>query len=82
MAYYQNPELMGQFYHSQFDMVLDAGQRTPWSGIYRCEGCGREITHTADKPLPGHDHHRHTFLQGWVRWRLVVADSSALADSA
>ena len=42
------------------------------AGIYRCSGCGREITSEQSKPLPSHDHHEHTERQGAIRWMLIV----------
>src|SRR5260221_331957 len=42
------------------------------AGIYRCSGCGREITSEQKEPLPPHDHHEHTQRQGAIRWTLIV----------
>jgi hypothetical protein len=61
--------------HENFDKTYSPGNTVSWSGIYRCEGCGREVVHTIDKPLPPQNHHQHTVYQGTIRWRLIVTDS-------
>lgn len=61
--------------HSQgpaYDQVHEPGSATPNSGIYRCTGCGREVTSVYGHPLPTQNHHQHTYGQGAIRWRLVV----------
>jgi hypothetical protein len=55
-----------------FDRIFTPGVDTPHSGIYRCEGCGREVTSVADHPLPPQNHHQHDASQGAIRWRLAV----------
>jgi hypothetical protein len=76
MAIYQYVTHFVQMTNAEFDKVYEPGSTTPWSGIYRCQGCGREIVHTAGKPLPPQNHHQHTSTQGKIRWRLLVTDSS------
>ena len=44
----------------------------PVSGIFRCIGCGREITSNEGDPFPPQNHHQHTTLQGDIRWKLNV----------
>ena len=61
--------------HAEFDKLYEPGQTTAWSGIYRCQGCGREVVHTVDKPLPPQNHHQHTSAQGKILWKLNVTDS-------
>jgi hypothetical protein len=62
--------------NEEFDKIYGPGMTVAWSGIYRCEGCGREVVHTTGKPLPPQNHHQHTYSQGTIRWRLVVTDSA------
>lgn len=81
MAFYRHPELLTQFYHDHFETIFEPTQSTPWSGIFRCEGCGKEIVHVSEKPLPGWDDHKHSFQQGWIRWRLIVAGGGSFADA-
>lgn len=61
--------------HENFDKTYSPGTTVPWSGIYRCEGCGREVVHTTGKPLPPQNHHQHSVYQGSILWRLIVTDS-------
>ncbi len=55
-----------------FDDLTGPGQTVPRSGIYRCEGCGREISSTEGLTMPPQNHHQHTYAQGTIRWRLIV----------
>lgn len=56
----------------KFDTIYELGTPTPYSGIYRCEGCGKEVTSVYGHPLPPQNHHQHTTGQGKIRWRLAV----------
>jgi hypothetical protein len=56
----------------KFDKIHEPGTPTPYSGIYRCEGCGKEATSVHPHPLPPQNHHQHTAEQGKIRWRLAV----------
>jgi hypothetical protein len=76
MALYKYQHALKQWDHEQFDLLYGPGATGAWSGIYRCEGCGREIVHTSGLPLPPQNHHQHTFSQGSIRWRLIVTDAS------
>jgi hypothetical protein len=55
-----------------FDNVHSPGAATPFSGIYRSEGCGHEVALNAGNPLLPQNHHQHKPGQGSIRWRLVV----------
>ena len=77
MAYYKYPEVLTQRQDLQFDQAFHPGAFAPSSGIYRCEGCGREAVSTKDNPLPPQDHHQHTLQQGDIRWRLIVMSTHA-----
>ena len=48
------------------------GDAVPVSGIYRCIGCGKEVTCNEDDPFPPQNHHQHTGAQGEIRWKLNV----------
>lgn len=76
MALYKYDQLLHRIDHEEFDKLYDPGEHSAWSGIYRCEGCGKEVVHTVGKPLPPQNHHQHTAGQGRIRWRLVVTDSA------
>jgi hypothetical protein len=73
MALYKYAEILRQSTNSEFDAIYDPGARPPVSGIYRCEGCAREITHISGTALPPQNHHQHSYEQGRIRWRLIVA---------
>ncbi len=74
MAYYKYGTVLAQWNHEEFDRIYGPGTLVGWSGIYRCEGCAREIVHTIDHPLPPQNHHQHNLGQGTIRWRLIVTD--------
>ena len=75
MAMYKYSVNLTQFNHEEFDKIFPPGAKVAWSGIYRCQGCGREVVHTVAHPLPPQNTHQHTPTQGTIRWRLVVTDS-------
>ena len=72
MALYKYSQFVGIDQSDVFDGVHSPGQAAPRSGIYRCEGCGREAVSTEGHPLPPQNHHEHSPLQGYIRWRLIV----------
>lgn len=72
MALYKHSRYLHLSQHASFDSIQAPGTTTPYSGIYRCEGCGHEIASNAGNPLPPQNHHQHTPSQGTIRWRLVV----------
>lgn len=74
MAYYKYPQFLTQANLAGFDNIHNPGAAAPWSGIYRCEGCGKEAVSTAGHPLPPQNHHQHTYSQGAIRWRCIVTD--------
>jgi hypothetical protein len=76
MALYKYSSYLSVSDHLAFDQINHPSAATPWSGIYRCEGCGREITSVKDYPLPPQNHHQHTYGQGAIRWKLVVTHNS------
>ena len=75
MAGYKYPQFLSKWDSEEFDKIYSPGMKIAWSGIYRCDNCGREIVHTVDKPLPPQNHHQHTVAQGAIKWRLIVTDS-------
>lgn len=60
-----------------FDSTSGPGQSTPFSGIYRCVGCGHEVTGVQGKTMPPQSHHQHTSQQGAIAWQLIVATTHA-----
>jgi hypothetical protein len=76
MALYKYVKYLTTMSSDEFDKLHEPGTRGSWSGIYRCEGCGKEVVHTTGHPLPPQNHHQHTATQGHIRWRLIVTDST------
>ena len=72
MATYKYAQFIVHNTSAAFDTAYHAGAVTPHSGIYRCEGCGREVISTQSHPLPPQNHHQHAPNQGTIRWRLIV----------
>jgi hypothetical protein len=72
MALYKYTTFLGTSSHEAFDIIHQPASVPEWSGIYRCEGCGREITSNKGNQLPAQNHHQHTPTQGMIRWRLIV----------
>jgi len=52
MAYYNNGNYFDQVNNGIFQQLNAPGSATPYSGIYRCEGCGHEITSIHQHTLP------------------------------
>jgi hypothetical protein len=73
VALYKYSQFLQLSGHAAFDQVHEAAYQTPYSGIYRCEGCGRCVVSVTPHPLPPQNHHQHTAQQGRIRWRLIVA---------
>ena len=77
MAKYKYSTHLSPSTDDEFDKLFNPGDRVGWSGIYRCVGCGHEVVHTNDNPLPRQNHHQHKPKQGkQIQWQLLVADYS------
>lgn len=72
MILYKYSQFLSQNPSEEFDKLHEPGAATPYSGIYVCEGCGKEATSVSPHPLPPQNHHQHTPAQGKIRWRLAV----------
>ena len=72
MASYKYDQYLIKSTSDAFDGEHKPGGSTPFSGIYRCLGCGREIVSEEAKPFPPQNHHQHTTQQGSIRWRLIT----------
>lgn len=59
-------------YNSTFDKVHTPGDKCEYEGIYKCVGCGKEVTIAGGKTMPPQNHHQHTQNQGAIRWQLFV----------
>ena len=72
MATYKYNQFLNHSTSDAYDKVYGPGAPVPYSGIYRCQGCGREIASNEGNPFPPQNHHQHAVAQGAIRWRLVV----------
>lgn len=59
-------------HNGAFDQIYNPGDTCANEGIYKCAGCGKEITLAKDKTFPPQNHHQHTPGQGAIRWKLFV----------
>jgi hypothetical protein len=55
-----------------FQTLYEAGEVPRYSGIYRCVGCGRETVAEAPHQLPEKNSHKHSAVQGPMKWKLIV----------
>lgn len=69
MALYQDATVVTKVTDEQFDEDRNPGSAAPYSGIYRCQSCGHEVTSEEGKRLPPQYLHPHP---GKIVWRLVV----------
>jgi hypothetical protein len=72
MATYKYSGYLSASQDGAFDATHPPGAVTPFSGIYRCMGCGKEIVSEHGKPLPPQNHHQHAAGQGAIIWKLIV----------
>jgi hypothetical protein len=72
MSLYKYATYLALSNHQAFDTISTPGTATPHSGIYRCQGCGKEVASNAGNPLPPQNHHQHEQSQGTIRWKLNV----------
>jgi hypothetical protein len=72
MAQYKSLTYLAQSNHTNFDTVHCPGAKPADSGIYRCVGCGLEISHNANNSRPPQNHHEHSTAQGTIRWQMIV----------
>ncbi|HYD12814.1 MAG TPA: hypothetical protein VEC11_08195 [Allosphingosinicella sp.] len=72
MATYKYGHYLAQVDHTAFDTVYTPGTAAPFSGIYRCMGCGSEVASNKGEPLPPQNSHQHSASEGAIRWKLIV----------
>jgi hypothetical protein len=73
MPWFKDPAKFKQSTSDEFDTLHMPGYHARYSGIYRCTGCGKEISHNADVSLPPQNHHQHGYGQGAILWQMVAA---------
>jgi hypothetical protein len=52
--------------------MYGVGALVPVSGIYRCRGCGDEITSNKGDPFPPQNKHQHADPKVDIWWELIV----------
>lgn len=74
LAYYTSKSTLGRVTSdkSWWTDEFDPGDEVPVSGIYKCTGCGREVTSNKGDPFPPQNRHQHPVDHGDVRWRLNI----------
>ncbi|CAN5242790.1 hypothetical protein BH09PSE2_BH09PSE2_15150 [soil metagenome] len=71
MAYAVDPRALQPGNPSEFAPNYRPGTPAPYSGIYKCQTCGREAVSTKGHPLPPqHLAHNHPLP---IAWKLLVA---------
>jgi hypothetical protein len=73
MALYKYSHYLTNVADPRFDPAFAPGITSPYSGIYKCQGCGEEVLSKTGDPLPPQNHHQHALDQGAIAWRLIVA---------
>ena len=58
--------------NAAFDTIHNPGEECELEGIYKCVGCGKEITLAKGKTFPAQNHDQHTSDKGLIRWKLFV----------
>lgn len=58
---------------SPWTTLYEISDTVPLSGIYRCHGCGDEITCNRDDGFPPQNHHQHPDPAVPVQWQLIVS---------
>lgn len=72
MAYYKDINLLRRETGVEYDLVHSPGDRVPYTGVYRCQGCGNSRAAFKEERFPPKNHHDHNALQSKMRWQLVV----------
>ena len=71
MALYKFGAFLEQTNHAAFDELHEPGAVTPYSGLYRCEGCAVEVVSEHGRRLP--PTHASAAVGHPIIWRLVVS---------
>lgn len=82
VAYYKDNDHVretGNGDHKRWSTAYKPGEISSDSGIYRCQGCGTEITHIKGQSLPPRSDHTHTKDHGKMRWLLLVRTKAVAA---
>ncbi len=72
MAHYRYDWAVLKSDSDAFDQTHHPDTPALYAGIYRCQGCGREIAIAERHKLPPQNHHQHAPADGPILWRLTV----------
>ena len=75
MAMYKYRTDLENSTHDVFDKIYKPGDRTPYSGVYRCQSCAVEIVSEQANPFPptrACREHNSKAVTGFITWRMVV----------
>ncbi|WP_406235530.1 protein L [Isoptericola jiangsuensis] len=73
MAWYTTHSILQIDTPSQgWSRVYGPAEKVELSGIYRCLGCGLEVTCNKGDPFPPQPKHSHSDAQGDIRWKLNI----------
>lgn len=78
MAQYKYNTALHHHTSTEFDKLHTPGAIAPLSGIYRCTGCGDEISIAKGHILPPQNHHQHPNVLIPIRWQLIVCAQTAV----
>jgi hypothetical protein len=63
MACYKYSHYLTNLSDPRFDSAHPPETAAPDTGIYKCQGCGKEVVAVAGDPLPASSHHQHSLAQ-------------------
>jgi len=71
MAFYKDAKFLSHENGGEYDLTHNCGAVVPYSGIYRCTGCGQSSTNVKGHVFPTQNHHQHhNHLP--IKWQLAV----------
>lgn len=63
--------LKGVKHQKHWESRYSPGEKVPYSGIYRCVICGKEVTCNNGDPLPPQNDSQHKSCKD-IKWQLIV----------
>lgn len=76
MALYKDAQYVKLSDGKEFSNTTRPGEAAPFSGIYVCKGCSREIASNKGEPMPPQNHHQHSSTEIPILWTLIVRTNS------
>jgi hypothetical protein len=72
MALYKHQDYLTHSNDNAFDNTHNPGAVVPFSGIYKCMNCHKEVASNQGQPLPPQNHSQHSPVYGAIVWKLIV----------